>query len=240
MESEYSKYDLHESLVRIANILNSADKNYTEQDSIPARSSLTFNNGYYVNCSALFVDMRGSIALPEQYNKVTLARVYKSYISELVAIMRDNKNISETSIEGDCVWALFSTPTQRDLWEVLDTAAKAASIVDVLNVCYAKRGYPQIRVGIGIAYGQVLMIKAGQKSSGVNEVAWMGKLVGEAARLCSYGNRTYQDKRIMVSNVFYDNLDSNRKNNLTKNYIRECFHGDVIWTTFNQWVAAQQ
>ena len=47
-------------------------------------------------------------------------------------------------------------------------------MVDILNVHFAKRGYPQIRVGIGMAYGQVLMIKAGQKSSGVNEVAWVG------------------------------------------------------------------
>ena len=236
MESDYSEFDLGESLARIFDILNTADKDYVEQNSIPARSALTFTNGYYIKCSALFVDMRGSKALSEKYNHPTLARIYKSYVSELVAIMRSNQKVSEISIEGDCVWGIFDTPKKLDVDAVFSTAAEAASMVDILNIHYAKRSYPRINIGIGMAYGQVLMIKAGQKSSGVNEVAWMGKLVSEAARLCSYGNRTISDHRTMVSNVFQQNLNKHNQSLLIKNNNRDCYHGTVWDTKMNDWV----
>lgn len=39
------------------------------------------------------------------------------------------------------------------------------------------------RVGIGLAYGRALMIKAGYKGSTINEVVWMGDVVNEASKL---------------------------------------------------------
>lgn len=56
---------------------------------------------------------------------------------------------------------------------------------------------------MGASYGSSLYIKAGYKGSGINEVVWLGKLVGEAAKLCSYGNKTWSDKELMVSDVFF-------------------------------------
>ena len=240
MESDYSEFNLDESLARIDDILKSEDKNYADQTSIPARASLTFNNGFYVSCSALFVDMRGSKALSEKYNHPTLARISQSYISELVAIMRDNKKIAEISIEGDCVWGVFDTPLKVDIDAVFSTAAQAASMIDILNIHYKRKGYPQITVGIGMAYGETLMIKAGQKSSGVNEVAWLGKLVGEAAQLCSFGNRTYTDKRLMISSVFQQNLNDKNKAMLSYNQARGCYHANVINTELDKWVSANK
>lgn len=91
-------------------------------------------------------------------------------------------------------------------------------------------------MGIGLAYGSSLLIKSGYKGSGINEVVWLGKLVGEAAQLCSYGNKGYDDREMMVSNTFYDNLNDNNKALLTKNYNRDCYHGCVINTAMNDWV----
>ena len=240
MESDYSEFDLDESLIRISDILNSDDKNYEELKTIPQRSGLTFNNGYYISCSALFVDIRGSKELSNTHTRPILARIYQAYISELVAIMRDNQKVSEISIEGDCVWGVFDTPKKSDIDGLFNTAAKAASMVDILNVHFPQYGYSQITVGIGMAYGQALMIKAGQKSSGVNEVAWMGQLVGEAARLCSYGNKTSYNRRTMVSEVFYQNLNKHNQSLLVKNEIHGCYHGNAINTEMNKWVLANK
>ncbi len=44
-----------------------------------------------------------------------------------------------------------------------------------------KKGYAEIKVGIALHYADVLMIKAGYSGSGINEVTWIGKLVGETA-----------------------------------------------------------
>jgi len=67
-----------------------------------------------------------------------------------------------------------------DLWYqsqivcAFETAGKLSSCVELLNYRLVKKGYQPIKCGIGIAYGRALMIKAGAKGSGVNDVVWMG------------------------------------------------------------------
>jgi class 3 adenylate cyclase len=84
------------------------------------------------------------------------------------------------------------------------------------------------------------MIKAGYKTSGVNEVAWMGGVVGEAAKLCSQANRQLQDCQIMVSKVFYSNLNDMNKKLLKYHPTYDCFHGNVVATAMNQWLQTQR
>jgi class 3 adenylate cyclase len=239
MESDYSEYVLSDSIERIDEILDGDDESYEEKDSVPSRETLTFDNGFYVNCSALFVDMRGSKKLSEKHKNPTLAKIYRSYISELVAILRNDINIKEISIEGDCVWGIFNTPKKVNIDSVFSTAARASSLVDILNYRYAKKKISEISVGIGITYGRALMIKAGYKSSGVNEVTWMGTLVAEAAKLCSNGNREYYDKEVMVSNVFYSNLNEKNQKLLAYSQNRGCYHGWVVNVGMDKWLKEQ-
>ena len=71
MESSYSEFNLADSVERIDEILNGDDTFYEEKDELPSRDTLTFTNGFYVNCSALFVDMRGSSKLSEKHKNPT-------------------------------------------------------------------------------------------------------------------------------------------------------------------------
>ncbi len=236
MEAKYSTYDYLKSIERIDETLDTSDANYEDKKTIPSRESLTFSNGFYVDCSALFIDIRNSKGLSEKHKRPTLAKIYKTYISELVAVLRGHSKVSEIYIEGDCVWGIFDTPNRSDIDEVFSVAAKASSLIDILNIKYKKKGYSELTVGIGASYGSSLYIKAGYKGSGINEVVWLGKLVGEAAKLCSYGNKTLSDRELMVSDVFYSNLNEKNKKLLEKNYSRECYHGNVINLAMNDWV----
>jgi len=236
METSYSSYDYKKSIERVDEVLNSSDLNFIDSDSIPARSSLTFNNGYYVNISVLYVDIRGSKKLADNHKRPVLAKIYKTYISEVVAALKGNAGINEIYIEGDGIWGVFATPYKSDLDRLFSTAAQVASLVDILNIKFKKKNYSQINIGIGLAYGSSLYIKAGYKGSGINEVVWLGKVVGEAAMLCSYGNRNSSDKEIMVSSFFYDNLNDHNKSLLNWNSIRECYHGYVVNTDMDKWV----
>lgn len=134
------------------------------------------------------------------------------------------------------MWGIFETTTNEDIDALFSVGFTAASLVDVLNIKYSKKGYTTLKVGIGISYGLSLLIKSGYKSSGINEVVWLGKLVGEAAQLCSYGNRTDNDRRIMVSKIFYSYLNDYNRGLLGYHNIRDCFHGDVVNTFMNMWV----
>ena len=99
-----------------------------------------------------------------------------------------------------------------------------------------KKNYSELTVGIGVSYGESLLIKSGYKGSGINEVVWLGKLVGEAAKLCSYGNKTSTQKEIMASAVFYSNLKEDNQNLLTYHSTLDCYHGNVIRKDMNKWV----
>jgi class 3 adenylate cyclase len=238
MEATYSSYDFEKSRKRIDEILNSSDAKYEDKDSIPSREELTYDNGYYVNCSAIFIDMRDSKTVNDKHRRPTLAKIYKTYISEAVAVIRSHSSISEISIEGDCVWGVADTPKTYQIDELFNIAAKLSSLVDTLNIKYKKKGYSQISVGIGLSYGASLLIKAGHKGSAVNDAVWLGKLVGETAELCSHGNRTWNDKELMVSSTFYYNLCDRNKSLLTWNSNRNCYHGNLINTEMDEWVSS--
>ena len=60
MEASNKKYDFECSLSRIDEILNASNDSFEESDSIVDRAKLTFTNGFYVHCTALFVDIRDS------------------------------------------------------------------------------------------------------------------------------------------------------------------------------------
>ena len=56
MESNHTmSYDVDKSSERMDEILNASDNDYCDKDSIPARSDLTFKNGYYVG-GAIWTD----------------------------------------------------------------------------------------------------------------------------------------------------------------------------------------
>tara|TARA_B100000780_G_scaffold95668_1_gene66725 strand:+ start:259 stop:981 length:723 start_codon:yes stop_codon:yes gene_type:complete len=236
MEASHSIYDFNKSIERIDETLKGADACYEDKKSIPPRDSLTFNNGFNVKCSAIFIDIRGSKELSNNHTKPVLAKIYKTYISELVAVLKGHPKISEICIEGDSVWGICDTPKKSDIDKLFSIGAQAGSLVDILNVKYKNKGYSELRVGIGISYGSALLIKAGYKGSGINEVVWLGKLVGEASMLCSYGNKTYSDQRTMVSGLFHQNLNDHNKALLAINPQRDCHHGNVVNLAMNEWV----
>ena len=53
--------------------------------------------------------------------------------------------------------------------------------------------------------------------------------------LARYGNREYYDKEMMVSKIFYDNLNEHNQKLLKWNSNRNCYHGKVINVGMNEW-----
>lgn len=238
MQANFKEYDFNSSRERIDSILNGFDYNYIESTVIPSRDKLTFTNGYYILCSAIFIDMRGSKEFSKKHTRPVTAKIYRSYLSELVAILNGNSKLREIYIEGDCVWGVFNTPSKEDVDTVFITASQAASLIDTLNVKLRKKKYSEISVGIGCHTADVLMIKAGYSGSGINEVTWIGKLIGETADLCSKANR-FNTLRTLYSHSFYQNLTNNMKESI--NWLRwnsdhSCFEGDTVHLVMDKWV----
>lgn len=235
MKSNYVDYNFLKSIERIDEILTTSDSSFEELDYIPAREKLTFTNGFYVKCSALFVDIRKSSELTDKHRRPTPAKIYRVFISEVVAVMNGDLNCAEINVVGDCVWGIFNTPYKEDIDSLFSKAAKISSLIDIMNCKFKKRGIAEIKIGIGISYGRALMVKAGYKGSCINEVVWMGDVVNKASILAKIANKTAFDKEIMVTNLIYNNLSEKKQKLLEKDELRDCYRGDVINIKMNKW-----
>lgn len=237
MEAEYSSYDFAASRQRIDDIFSAGEAEAL--NSIPPRSKLTYTNGFYVNCTALFVDMRDSSGLTAKHQLPTLARLYRSYISELSAILRSTEQVREINIHGDAVWAVYDTPLKEDVSKVFSVAAMANTLVQIISHKHQRKGLSAVKAGLGMAYGRALMVKAGQKGSGHHDVVWMGDVVNSAAHLSGYGAKTASDRPIMVTKVVRRNLTAHQKGLLEWNSDRACYHGNVVNRGMKKWLKDQ-
>jgi len=236
MDSNHKPYDHVASASRIKEYLTGSTGSYEETDSLPDRDKLTFSNGFYSYCSAIFVDIRGSSQLPVLYKRPRLARIYRAYLSELVAIFNGEPYTREVNIAGDAAWAVVNTPRTSDIDDVFKLGYTANSMIKVMNYHMAKASFvSSIRVGIGMSYGRALMIKAGHAGSTINDVVYMGDVVNAAAKLANYGSSQSHIPALVTSEVFYNNLNDQNKSMLRFDYARKCYVGDVVNSAMDEW-----
>ena len=237
MESNHTmSYDVEKSSERMDDILNSSNSNFIDKSRIPLRSELTFKNGYYVNITAIFIDIVGSSDMTDEHRRPTLAKMYRAFLSECVAIMNSEHNCKEISINGDCVWGVFDTPYKSDIDEVIYVSAKLNSMIKILNYKLRKKGYSEISIGIGIDYGRALMVKAGYSGSGINDIIWMGDVVNSACHLCNKAGRDFR-KVIIISKTVYDNLNEHNQV-LFSSYLdgwTTRYEGNIVNTGMDEW-----
>ena len=235
METSFMKYDVDKSVDRIKNILKAKNSDFQEESAIPSRSKLTFTNGFYVDVAALFMDIRQSSKLTDKHNSPKLARLYRSYISESVAILNSFTECKEVNIVGDCVSGIFEGEYKSQIEEIFSAAAKLNTLVKIVNYMLEKNGIVEISIGIGICFGRSLMIKAGYSGSKINEVVWMGNVVNNASNLCNQANKDF-DYPILVSNGIYKNLGEKSKKMLYEvSGIPLLYGGNIVNVPMNDW-----
>ena len=209
-ETSYT-YKVEDSAKRMDDILDTDDNDYKDKEnSIPKRSDLTFKDGFYVNVTAVFIDIVDSSKLTDGHKRPTLAKMYRAFLSECVAIMNSWDMCKEININGDCVWGVFETPKKSDIDNVISVAAQLSSMVDILNYKLEKKGYEKISVGIGVDDGRALMVKAGYSGSGINDVVWMGDVVNTACHLANKAGRNGREK-VVITEQIYDNMNEGHK-----------------------------
>ncbi|MBE7106118.1 adenylate/guanylate cyclase domain-containing protein [Bacillus cereus] len=239
MQTNLKTYKFEDSRNRIDEILDSSS-NFDEKDEIPKRDDLTYTNGFNVKCCALFVDLRDSSTLPEVHQKKVLAKIYRSYISEIVAILNGYSNCKEINIVGDCVSATFGGQYISQVNETFEAAAKINSLIQVLNYKLEKKGYTAIKAGIGLSWGRVLMIKAGYNGSGINDVVYMGDAVNKASKMCSKAMKEVQ-KPIVATQDFYNILKKDYKELFSASSIYNPYYSSkAVNVPMNDWLVEQE
>lgn len=199
-----SDYDYKEGKKRIQDILNNK-LSVNEQDLIPNESQFTFENAYYGWVTAIFVDIRNSTKLFSEGDKEKVSKIIRSFTSEIIEILRKDENLREIGIRGDCVYAIYTTPSQNHEYSCLDKTSMINTYMQMLNKLLATKNYPQIDVGIGMATDKELVVKAGRKGTGINNLVWIGNAVTKASNLSSVANKNTIDT-ICYSYLSYTNF----------------------------------
>lgn len=207
MKSNYKEFDFSKSLQRIDEILEE-NLDISESKTIPRVEDLSYNQGKNVECTAIFIDLRGSSDFVHDLNKQfkSLGRIYKSYISEIVAVMNSFKTCREINIVGDCVSAVFAKGKEEDniVLDVLRTASMSNAVMKVLNRKYQKKwdDMKEIKAGIGIAKGKTLVMKAGLNQSGINDIVYMGEVVNTASKLCDLALKKSKNPICVTTEIY--------------------------------------
>ena len=236
MNSNQKSFSFPSSLSRIDGILDNSDNDYQEETSVPKEERLTYKNGYYVWCSAVFIDLRDSTNLQSNMKRPQLAKILRCFISESIAILNGNIDCRHIYVEGDCVWAIINTPNKVDIDNLTNALCQLNALTKVLNKKINKKkwqSFSDIKAGIGVAYGSTLMIKGGFEGSGLNDIVWIGSLVSEAAKLSGRANKSSY-YGILCNYNYYSNLNDDNKKMFTA-LLDGSYGSNYVWTEMLNW-----
>lgn len=190
-------YNYKEGKKRVEEILKN-EIDIPDSTKIPKDESVfTFDNGYYNWVTAVFVDIRDSSALFSKKglnNKRETAKMVRSFTSEIIEILRDSDNLREIGIRGDCVYAIYTTPTKDTILDCADKTFYINTYLNMLNAMLSLRGKQQFKAGIGMSTSQELVIKAGRSRTGINSKVWIGDAVTKASNLSGLGEKITTDR----------------------------------------------
>lgn len=240
-------YDYHKGKERIENILDH-EMQVVEQGKLPHDDSFTFSNGYYSWVTAIFVDIRDSSSLFADEDKEKVAKIIRSFTSEVIEILRVDDNLREIGIRGDCVYAVYTTPQKSDIYELADRTFWINTYMKMLNKLLAERSLPTIRVGIGMSTAQELVVKAGRKDVGINNKVWIGKAVTKAAHFSAKGNKD-KNEPLIYSPCSFSNFIDKLEETVADETPRDWFEyvndseiggfytANIIKADFNKWIS---
>lgn len=240
-------YDYKDRKSKVEEILDNTDA-VNEVEKFPADDDFTYTNGYKAWAGAIFVDLRDSTSLFSNSDEIEISKVIRGFTSEIIEILRkgtEGEELKEIGIRGDCVYAIYSTRYKSDIFEIMIRSIYINTYMKMLNRLLQERDLPKIKAGIGLAANLTLAIKAGRKSSGINNLVWVGEAVAKASKLADKGNKDGIGP-IVLSKLFYDNCIEllKERNPKTEQWLTEkydenlgtYYHTELVIDDFNNWI----
>jgi len=238
-------YDYRAGKKRITSILNNKLE-VLEQNKLPSDDDFTFDNGYYSWVTGIFVDIRDSSALFTDEDKEKVSKIIRSFTSEIIEILRNDDNLREIGIRGDCVYAVYTTPTKADECELANKTFYINTYMKMLNKLLKGENHPTISVGVGMSTAQELVVKAGRKGTGINNKVWIGDAVTKASNLSSLGNKNGISTLVYSDSSYSNFIDKlvERNGDKAKDWFSKkndlkhgtYHHANIIKLDFDEWI----
>lgn len=213
-------------------------------DTLPKTDILQDSNKVYAGkASMLFVDMRDSTKLPDQFDAERLIKIYRSYIRTIVQAVRYSNGVVRDFM-GDGVLAVF---IDDDKGKSEDKAVYAARYITTaidkfLNPMLDETLRYRISCGIGIHTGEVTLSKVGMKGKEQDDkaeseygIAWIGNSTNLACKQSGavgggtifISTSTYAALSDLNKAKYWKHLEIEKGSNVLKGYIAEHFYLDL-------------
>lgn len=239
-------YNYIEGKDRIKEILNNTAE--IIKTNVPKDDSkFTYDNGIRSWIGSIFVDIVGSTELIKEESELIVSKILRSFSSEIIAILNSSNNVREIGIRGDCVYGVFSVPNKTDVHELYKMTTYINCFESMLNKMLRNKNYRTIQIGIGMSIGEDLIVKAGQKGTGINDKIWIGQAVVDACNLANIAGRSGKPI-IGYSTISYNNFIQQvieENTNHTEEDIRSWFKYDsnnnayfanIVNINFDNWI----
>lgn len=238
-------YDYKAGKKRIDEILSN-ELEVIEKNELPSDDKFTFENGYYSWVTAVFVDIRNSSSIFANDDKQKVSKIVRCFTSEIIEILRNDENLREIGIRGDCVYAIYTTPQKSHIREILDKSFYVNTYLNMLNKVLLNNNFDEIRAGIGVSTAQELVVKAGRKGVGINNKVWIGDAVTKASNLSSLGDKDGIGRIVLSSCTYSNTIDEfiGENGEESKEWFKQRYNSSygyyydamIVKVPFNNWI----
>lgn len=159
--------ELNKNLQRAKELLSVSLQRYVSTHLVERvlKSSAPLSlSGEKKNVTILISDIRNFTSLAENMPPEELVEFLNQYFEAMVEIVLENEGLLDKFM-GDAVMALFGAiyTHEDDPLRAIRTAVQMQEMVERLNGRWARTSQPQIKVGIGISTGEVVVGNIGSK-----------------------------------------------------------------------------
>jgi len=141
--------------------------------------------GHFVEATVMFSDIRGFTSLVEQQSPADTIELLNTYYTLMFEAISEQGGVVNQMV-GDGLMAIFGAPLPlpNHSEQAVRAALEMIEMIDLFNLDQAASHRPSIRIGIGIATGQVIAGYTGTQRRAT--YTCVGDTVNLAARLEAY------------------------------------------------------
>ncbi|REE81586.1 adenylate/guanylate cyclase family protein [Paenibacillus taihuensis] len=151
----------------------------------------------------LYIDIRNSTDLNLTHRRETMAKLYSSFVRAM-ARAGGYYNGKVRNIIGDRIMVVF------DSANCFTNAVDTAILMNSISQYVLNKEFPhnEIKCGIGIDYGKMLVTKAGIIKNGSENdshksLVWLGRPANVASKLTDAANKSSTETRTIVTEGYY-------------------------------------
>lgn len=188
-------------------------------------NSLTFGaKGLNFDATVLYIDIRNSTVLLNQYKRNVIAKIHMAYYNTIVKIARAFDG-EVRSFNGDSLLVFFQSKTKASAHKAVDAAMSMTYMLNRGDDClssYLMRKYrTALDFGIGIDVGEILCTKVGIGGENNRDLVWIGNAVNKSVKISDTRKANHN---IGISSTVYNMLDDEHKYCKGKNMWKQgCF-----------------